>query len=760
MLLVLTSASIGATTVMDDAATCTDPELPAAAYPVGDIRNCPVFSPKHPSQPPYLMDVLPGGGFDSLRDLDMGQVYFYNYSTCRVSSDGKYLLPDDIFLVPVKKSRVELFAELFDHWETFSSTTSSSFKAGAKGGGFGVSVSGSFSDEHMSVKTHQVEDKANTTRVQLRQNLYIVKLQPGDSQLHPTFKNRVFEIAAHLQNNNTNHADYLSELLVRDFGTHYLTSIDAGAVLYQIDHVNSSYVGSSVEHKSKVTASASASFFGKFSFSTSASHSTDDKDTQAYLDNRMHSQIHTAGGPPFTPNMTIDEWEGGVPDNLVAVDRSGDPLYYAVNSITIPELPESTVLEIEDMVYRAVHRYYKVNTRFGCTNPSAFNFDFQANVDDGSCNYPPDANLTFGGVYQTCQLAPNSTIDICNSGHGHTPVSQVNPLTGEHSCPAGYQAIHLHSGTYTTPVTTTQCHTHSYKCHLFHWSTCHKKQCVSQVILTTADYQAYWCAGSGEKTGYLFSGFYTGAFVNPVTDSMSCPTYYIALHFGEDIEVCVSNDLEKAFSSHVPFGGFDSCKVGNPLAASTKNFNNSRMWPHSCPRGYARRLVTVDDGCEIYICIKSGSFNQSVSPLAPQLPPFRKRPSLKSNVSNTLAIVGVNGDLWLKRSTGTWEPFNGTISDDGYDFIASLDTLSDEPAEGESGKGHGSDSSNSLSSGVVAVISIASTLVFCTIIALAVFLSARLLRSRKETKGKTGGRETYLAINETGSGDNPEESNI
>ena len=31
----------------------------------------------------------------------MGRVLNYNYSQCRVSNDGKYLLPDDVYLLPI-----------------------------------------------------------------------------------------------------------------------------------------------------------------------------------------------------------------------------------------------------------------------------------------------------------------------------------------------------------------------------------------------------------------------------------------------------------------------------------------------------------------------------------------------------------------------------------------------------------------------------------------------------------------------------------
>jgi hypothetical protein len=69
-------------------------------------------------------------------------------------------------------------------------------------------------------------------------------------------------------------ATYESELLVRDFGTHVVTSVDAGAALVQIDEIKSSFNRDYSSSKSKITATASASFFGVFHISASYEHQT------------------------------------------------------------------------------------------------------------------------------------------------------------------------------------------------------------------------------------------------------------------------------------------------------------------------------------------------------------------------------------------------------------------------------------------------------------------------------------------------------
>ena len=253
----------------------------------------------------------------------MGQVHNYNFSTCQTSSDGKYLLPDSVFLVPVQESKVNVFAEYFD-WDNHTSMTSNSINIEAS---LYSVVSGKFSLDYTSTKTHMYNNQAKSTRVQIRHKLYSVKLQPG-ATLHPVFKSRVFDIASSVQNNNTEYAHYLAELMVRDYGTHYVSSMDAGAV----DFINVTTTGD-ISQVTQITASAGINFQNKLSLNTTFKHSND----EGFINSRKHSQVITAGGPPFTPNMTFSEWEKGVADSLVAIDRSGDPLHFVINPTTLPK---------------------------------------------------------------------------------------------------------------------------------------------------------------------------------------------------------------------------------------------------------------------------------------------------------------------------------------------------------------------------------------------------------------------------------------
>ena len=620
-------------------------QRPEYTQPFGDVRNCPTTSLQKPNQPLYRMEVLPGIGFDNLRSIDMGQVLSYNYSQCQISSDGKYLLPDDVVLTAVKESHLETSAEYFDHWDEYKVTTATSISVHA---GISGLVSSKLSTEYQTAKSHMFNEDSKMTRSQIRYKLYTIKMQP-DAQLHPNFKKSLLDIAAHHQRNEREWARYLSELVVRDFGTHVVTSMDAGATIVHNSFLKSSFIADSSSKSVSVTASASAVFFRvlnvgtKFKFSTSESHQDD------FMSNTTHSDIKTIGGPPFRSNFTLSDWEAGIDDSLVALDRSGVPLHYFITPNTLPELTPLGVQEVADSVYEAIARYYRLNTRQGCTDPKAKNFDFHANVNNGICDFPSN-NYTFGGIYQTCTVDSSQNYkDLCTTG---PHANQRNPRTGDFSCPNDYVAVKVHSGTITQVTENVP----QQKCHHFGKIKYHCHD-VYVPMYSKAHYDAYWCAAQPGKavsknSGYLFGGMYTSTTINPVTNTKGCPPYFITVNMGEDIKVCVSDDYERAYAASIPFGGFKSCEMGNPLAA-TLNSSEDSNWPQACPHAYAQHLISVIDGCEINYCVQMGSFTfKTVIPA--HLPPFNRRPKHKVNDSELMTLVGANDQFWFKGLDGEW----------------------------------------------------------------------------------------------------------
>lgn len=136
---------------------------PQENYPMGDPRRC--FSV---GRREFRLEVLPGGGWDNLRNKDAGNVMKLNYSKCRTTEDGRYLIPDDVYTIPKKSSNVDTYAELFMHWNNYTSTLSNTINVNAGLNIHNIGISGKFSDEYEKVKTRQYFDKSATTRVQVK----------------------------------------------------------------------------------------------------------------------------------------------------------------------------------------------------------------------------------------------------------------------------------------------------------------------------------------------------------------------------------------------------------------------------------------------------------------------------------------------------------------------------------------------------------------------------------------------------------------
>ncbi|XP_075955720.1 macrophage-expressed gene 1 protein-like [Anarhichas minor] len=585
------------------------------------------------------LEVLPGGGWDNLRNIDTGRVMNLTYSQCQTSEDGLYLIPDEVFVIPHKETGVEMSSEIISSWLEQKSSTSHSMNADIS---FFSVLNGKFSTENQRMKTHQVKDSSTTARVQVRNFIYTVKAYP-DFTLDARFAQQAKEIADAIENNQTRNVEYLSEKMVLDYGTHVITSVDAGATLVGEDYLRSSYVSDSVSESSSVKAQAGLNFFDKLKFDISSQNVQQSSSLKTYQSNIQYSIIQShGGGMPFYPGITLQKWQESTRNNLVAIDRSGFPLHYFINTNTFPDLPQPTVGKIAVAVSQAVERYYKINTRPGCVDVSSKNFNFQANIDDASCEGPA-TNLSFGGVYQECIHISSDAGPLCDA------LAQKNPETGDFSCRSPYSATLLRSEVRQQGYTTYDCYDQRYRCGFLGFSHCHRQVCQDNYHVRSAHINTYWCSVSGkapDNSGYLFGGIYSPSLLNPVTNAKSCPQSFIPVKFLSDGQViCVSNDYEIGSRYSVPFGGLFSCQSNNPLAVNQRR----------CPPKFSQHLATVSDGCEILYCVQSGLFTGGQL-LPVHLPPFTKPPLVSMHATNTVMVM-TEGDMsWIRvGQTKAWK---------------------------------------------------------------------------------------------------------
>ena len=583
-------------------------------------------------------------------------------------------------------------------------------------------MSGKFSADFTVAKSHFYKDKlkAVMSRAQIRHLRYIIKSSP-DAQLNPAFKSRLWDIASELQSNNPKMARYMAELLIRDYGTHYVHTTYAGAILAQEDFLKDTYITDDARDSSSVSASANANFFGKVGFEVGIKHEFSEETQKSYNSNMTYSHVLTHGGPPFQSNFSVNDWEQGIDNALVAIDREGDPIHYAITPQNVPEVTPSTVLEVAEVVKHAVESYYRHNTHKGCTDPSSLNFDYQANIDDKSCKAPA-MNFSFGGVYQTCEKTTKDAKDPLCPG-----LSQENPLTKNYSCPQPqYTAVLLNTGTTGTTYKEPSCHRSCHGWWVFeHCST----KCVTKTIHSGAKYNTYWCVALdevSEQTGYLFGGVYTHTLPNPLTHTQECPAHYLPLRFGEDGHVCVSNDYELGSKFSQPFTGFDSCSVGNPLAVDAKHRpKEMSSWPKVCPHGFSQHLVMVDDSCEINFCLKAGVLNdQGIIPI--RRPPFMKLP-VRSAENVTVGLFTVSGEVWVRSEA---DPLQWEVMDP--DSEAFFNLMKEAGLVNGTYPGDGV----SLSAGAAAGIGITSTVILGFIVLVAFLFGMKVKNYCNKNKKK------------------------
>ncbi|XP_041956212.1 macrophage-expressed gene 1 protein-like [Alosa sapidissima] len=582
------------------------------------------------------LEVLPGGGWDNLRNLDMGRVMNFSYSQCQTTEDGVYLIPDEVFVIPQKVSGVETNSDMISSWLDQHSTTSHSINADAS---FFSVLNAKYSSENQRMKTHQVRETAVTARVQVRNHIYTVKTYP-DFTLDSRFAHQAEEIADAIENNQTRQAAYLSERLVLDYGTHVITTLEAGATLVQEDYLRASYVADSDSSKSTVTASAGFNFFNKVSFNIGSKDSYETSETRSYEGNVTYSLTQSHGGTLFYPGITLQKWQESTLNNLVAIDRAGMPLHYFLSKAAFPDLPEPTVRKLAISVHKAIDRYYNINMRPGCVQQDSQNFNFQANVDDGSCEGAA-TNLSFGGVYQQCTQLTQDAGPICDAQ------AQKNPDTGDYTCREPFTPTFLQSQEVEEGYNRYECHRHCHSCWLFF--TCCKKVCGDAYYVRRAKVDTYWCSANTvtqQYSGYLFGGLYGPSLLNPLTKSKSCPPNFLSLKLlANGLMVCLSNDYEASTRFAVPFGGFFSCKSGNPL-----------MKGHSrCPPKFSQHLAAISDGCQVLYCVQSGIFTGGQL-LPIHLPPFTLTPVTYMVATNTVAVMTEGDKAWIRvGDTKMWK---------------------------------------------------------------------------------------------------------
>lgn len=248
-------------------------------------------------------------GWDNLVNEPMGPVFDVSYKTCRMTPDDVYLMPDGMISLPVKKIYLDRSASFYESLDQYLQTTSQSINLDASISGateYGVyDVSGSYSQTYQEVKRNFIEEDSSMFHTRLEYQAYNLPSQFG-AKFHPVFMAQLLNIDEAIKNNLTRKAQYLSQLLIRNYGTHVITQAKVGAIIEQEDYVNSIFQKIVDSTLDEMRASASASFYGMFTGMASVSQAKSVNTTTVNQYNTIvrYSKVRTIGGPDVNQLLT------------------------------------------------------------------------------------------------------------------------------------------------------------------------------------------------------------------------------------------------------------------------------------------------------------------------------------------------------------------------------------------------------------------------------------------------------------------------
>ena len=261
---------------------------------------------------------------------------------------------------------------------------------------------------------------------------------------------------------------------------------------------------------------------------------------------------------------------------------------------------------------------------------SSPNFNYQANVDDNSCE-SPDTRYVFNGVFQKC----TPLIEDVGSERVTAPdwrcdnLVQVNSMTKDFTCPANYDAVQITSVVRQFPDrredrSREECRRRflgKKKCRTIHYTIFYKDR---------VQIDSYWCRSKPgavipTNTGAMFGGIYTSSSINAFTGSASCPGTYMSYRLFSGVTVCLSYNYQTDAKFAIPFGGFFSCQSEE----------------QKCPNGYTQHLIEVYENCAVFYCVIPEAHLSLIDPVIKR-PPYIDVALASSKHSQSMILVSYN----------------------------------------------------------------------------------------------------------------------
>uniref|UniRef100_T1JGB9 MACPF domain-containing protein n=1 Tax=Strigamia maritima TaxID=126957 RepID=T1JGB9_STRMM len=365
----------------------------------------------------------PGMGWDSLQSKQMGAILSRKYNNCHTTDDKQFEIPNDLEATSIKKRITEV--DPITDWLKYNPMTAKTLKLDSIKADEFSKIDGFFTQDYVQIKKHRLDKNYATVRIMLR--YFVYKLMTSSrtvEELDAQFKEKLEQIGGEINLGRTKSAKYLADTVVRDYGTHLIRSIDVGGIFGRDDYFSVNYVKKNLSILMDI---AQVSFFNSIGLSGQDLLRISQSNLSSYESLKRDSKMFTVGGVEFKKELTLEEWESGLYNNLVVIDQSGVRLDLALRQMQL-NLRCSDPGKTIDLVQNAVEKYYRVNIHKGCIAAKQPFLDTTVNFDAGEiCDQGPRAfdipvHPNFGGVYS----------DLIE-----------NIITKSRSCPPGFDSLRI-----------------------------------------------------------------------------------------------------------------------------------------------------------------------------------------------------------------------------------------------------------------------------------------------------------------------------
>ncbi|PAV75086.1 hypothetical protein WR25_02152 [Diploscapter pachys] len=435
---------------------------------------------------------------------------------------------------------------------------------------------------------------------------YHLLFDVSDLHLTDSFREAINELAIAMQSNQGQKVEYLSQTVVRNYGTHLINEAVMGALIekQELNAVGEQFINET--QKQNITTDL------PIMMTQSEGNSGINKPSAVTNFNHSRSRIISKKGDiSEIPNEDSNEVHYEVA-NITVLKNSARFLWHAVTQNHFPELDIQILDKIRSSLENAVKTYYKANEISGCLNKGAINYKPQANKEDGSCVLMDTASI-FGGIHRTCSfnirdssnqnfltklsnMVSSSDLDK-ESKMRCARMSIQNQLTNKLFCSIGFSSNLVHRQRVTLYI----------------------NGLAVDFILKTFACSRPLADGYVGNHSILFGGF----FELPVDDVdyeemqtlvqavNGCPSLFQPIHFVGKFFICLAQNVPELRPSAVSLGGFISCQMSSQ---------------QTCPLGYTPRLITDWQSCPVSHCIRERDVNPTGRPNF-KLPPFMNYPS-------------------------------------------------------------------------------------------------------------------------------------